>query len=237
MTQHIHEGAARYQPGHHGNNSPVPSATQALANPQQLLTEHIDLWTTAVRHKSTAGRGSNRKIELAGINKLRELILELAVRGKLVPQNPDDEPASELLKRIDAEKAQLVKDGKLKKQKPLPAVSDDEKPFELPQGWEYERLANLTDIQSGIAKGKKFDRQETVTFPYLRVANVQRGFLILDEMKEIEILKSDVEKYAVIERDLLITEGGDWDKVGRTAIWPRYDGIRACKPNCVTAHD
>lgn len=43
MTQHIHEGAARYQPGHHGNNSPVPSATQALANPQQLLTEHIDL--------------------------------------------------------------------------------------------------------------------------------------------------------------------------------------------------
>src|SRR5690606_23248536 len=102
MTQHIHEGAACYQPGQHGNNSPAPSATQAPANPQKLVTEHIDLWTSAVRHKSTAGRGSGngkkRKIELAGINKLRELILELAVRGKLVPQNPDDEPASELLK-------------------------------------------------------------------------------------------------------------------------------------------
>src|SRR5690606_7252419 len=110
------------QPGHHGNNSPAPSATQAPANPQKLVTEHIDLWTSAVRHKSTAGRGSNRKLELAGINKLRELILELAVRGKLVPQNPDDEPASELLKRIEAEKARLVKEGKIKKQKPLPPV-------------------------------------------------------------------------------------------------------------------
>src|SRR5690606_6524373 len=143
MTQHIHEGAARYQ---HGNNSPAPSATQAPANPQQLLTEHIDLWTSAVRHKSTAGRGSNRKLELAGINKLRELILELAVRGKLVPQNPDDEPASELLKRIEAEKAQLIKDGKLKKQKPLPPVSDDEKPFELPEGWEWVKLGNIAQI-------------------------------------------------------------------------------------------
>ncbi|KAA0876572.1 restriction endonuclease subunit S [Nitrincola tapanii] len=156
MTQHIHEGAARYQPGHHGNNSPAPSATQALANPQQLLTEHIDLWTSAVRHKSTAGRGSNRKIELAGINKLRELILELAVRGKLVPQNPDDEPASELLKRIEAEKAQLVKDGKLKKQKPLPAVTDEEKPFELPEGWEWVRLGTFfNSIISGGTPSKR----------------------------------------------------------------------------------
>ena len=155
MTQHIHEGAACYQPGHHGNNSPAPSATQAPANPQQLLTEHIDLWTSAVRHKSTAGRGSNRKLELAGINK-RELILELAVRGKLVPQNPDDEPASELLKHIEAEKAQLIKDGKLKKQKPLPAVSDDEKPFELPEGWEWVRLGVIGEWGAGAtpARGK-----------------------------------------------------------------------------------
>src|SRR5690606_34759413 len=133
MTSSIHQGAA------------APASHQ----PQQLLTDHLDLWTTAVRHKSTAGRGSNRKIELAGINKLRELILELAVRGKLVPQNPDDEPASELLKRIEAEKAQLMKDGKLKKQKPLPAVTDEEKLFELPQGWEWVRFGNLFSLEYG----------------------------------------------------------------------------------------
>lgn len=84
-----------------------------------------------------------------GIKKLRELILELAVRGKLVPQDPSDEPASELLKRIAEEKARLVAEGKIKKQKPLAEIAEDEKPFELPRGWQWFRLAKgvikLTD--------------------------------------------------------------------------------------------
>lgn len=96
---------------------------------EQLITEHLDLWTQAQTAKSTSGRGSNNKIELTGIKKLRELILELAVRGKLVPQDPNDEPASELLKRITAEREVLVKAGKLKKQKLLQSISDDEIPF------------------------------------------------------------------------------------------------------------
>ncbi|HHJ1296269.1 TPA: restriction endonuclease subunit S [Pseudomonas sp. H2] len=72
-----------------------------------------------------------------GIQKLRELILELAVRGKLVSHDASDEPASELLKRIAAEKTQLVAEGKLKKQKALADVSDSEKPFVLPVGWAW----------------------------------------------------------------------------------------------------
>ncbi|BBP61594.1 type I restriction endonuclease EcoAI subunit S [Pseudomonas sp. St316] len=84
-----------------------------------------------------------------GTKKLRELILELAVRGKLVPQDPSDEPASELLKRIAEEKARLVAEGKIKKQKPLAEIAEDEKPFELPRGWQWFRLAKgvikLTD--------------------------------------------------------------------------------------------
>ena len=59
---------------------------------EHLITDHLDLWTSAVRPKSSAGRGSNSKLELIGIKKLRELILELAVRGKLVPQDPSNEP-------------------------------------------------------------------------------------------------------------------------------------------------
>ncbi|MAR01455.1 MAG: restriction endonuclease [Oceanospirillaceae bacterium] len=117
-------------------------------NPLKIV-EHLDLWTSTVTPKSTSGRGSNSKIELTGIKKLRELILELAVRGKLVVQNPDDEPASKLLERIEAEKAQLIKDGKLKKQKPLAPVSDEEKPFELPEGWEWVRLGDLFNIVYG----------------------------------------------------------------------------------------
>jgi len=108
---------------------------------EQLITNHIDLWTSTLKKKSATGRGSSKKIELYGIKKLRELILELAVRGKLVPQDPTDEPASELLKRIEAEKAQLIKDKKIKKTKKLTEISEDEKLFELPSGWEWCRLA------------------------------------------------------------------------------------------------
>lgn len=122
---------------------------------EKLIVDHIDTWTTALQTRSTAGRGSSGKIDLYGIKKLRELILELAVRGKLVPQDPNDEPASELLKHIAAEKAELVKQGKIKKPKPLPEISEEEKPFELPVGWEWVRLNDVAEyIQRG--KGPKY---------------------------------------------------------------------------------
>jgi len=84
-----------------------------------------------------------------GIKRLRELILSLAVQGKLVPQDPNDEPASELLNQIRAEKQRLVAEGKIKKDKPLPAIGDDEKPFALPEGWEWCRLADIASFENG----------------------------------------------------------------------------------------
>ncbi|SBS28423.1 EcoKI restriction-modification system protein HsdS [Marinomonas aquimarina] len=113
---------------------------------QQLITQHIDLWTGAVKDKSSAGRGGGSKREFYGIKKLRELILELAVRGKLVAQDPNDEPASVLLERIAAEKEELVKQKKIKKPKKLPEISEDEKPFGLPEGWEWTRIAELAEV-------------------------------------------------------------------------------------------
>lgn len=74
---------------------------------------------------------------------IRQSILQYAVQGKLVPQNPNDEPASELLKRIKAEKEQLTKDGKIKKEQPLPPITEDEIPYELPQGWEWVKLGEI----------------------------------------------------------------------------------------------
>ena len=153
------------------------------------------------------------------IEKLKQTILQLAVMGKLVAQDPNDEPASVLLERIAVEKERLVKEGKMKKQKPLPAVGEDEKPFELPGGWEWVRFDDIVEIGSGVTKGRKFSGRETIHVPYLRVANVQRNHLILDEIKEIEIGVDEINKYRVCIGDLLITEGGDADKVGRTSIW------------------
>lgn len=101
---------------------------------EKLITDHIDIWSSALQTRSTAGRGSSGKIDLYGIKKLRELILELAVRGKLVPQDPNDEPASELLKRIEKEREGLVKSRKIRKSKVLGPVDTSELPFELPRG-------------------------------------------------------------------------------------------------------
>jgi type I restriction enzyme S subunit len=131
----------------HSREDGKPDSTSS----EKLITQHIDIWTTAIKQKSSAGRGSSNKYSLYGIKKLRELILELAVRGKLVPQDVNDEPALILLERIDAEKAQLVKEGKLKIQKPLPQISEDEKPFELPQGWEWCRLIDIASYINGFA--------------------------------------------------------------------------------------
>ena len=72
-----------------------------------------------------------------GVARLRELILTLAVQGKLVPQDVADEPASVLLEKIRAEKERLMAEGKIKRGKPLAAISEEEKPFEVPVGWEW----------------------------------------------------------------------------------------------------
>ena len=82
---------------------------------------------------------------------LREKILDLAMRGKLVPQDPNDEPASVLLEKIKAEKEQLIKDKKIKKSKPLAPIADDEKPFDIPDSWEWVRLEDVAKIEMGQA--------------------------------------------------------------------------------------
>lgn len=137
---------------------------------ETLVTEHLDLWSAALKRKSTAGRGSSSKVELYGIKKLRELILELAVRGLLVPQDPNDEPASELLKRIAVEKAKLVKEGKIKKDKPLPPIAAGEAPFAIPAGWALTRLADVINVLNGRAY-KKHEMLPEGT-PILRVGNL-----------------------------------------------------------------
>jgi len=108
-----------------------------------IIAQHLDIWTSAQIKKNNVGRGSNGKQTAYGIKKLRELILELAVRGKLVPQDPNDEPTSVLLEKITEEKARLIKEGKIKKQTSLPKISVDEKPFDLPYGWEWVRIGDV----------------------------------------------------------------------------------------------
>lgn len=96
------------------------------------------------------------------IEQLKQTILQLAVMGKLVPQDPNDEPASKLLKRIAQEKEQLIKDKVIKKQKALPAIKEDEKAFSLPNGWEWERFGNVYELAYGdnLPKPKRTESGE-----------------------------------------------------------------------------
>ncbi|AGM43346.1 restriction endonuclease subunit S [Aeromonas hydrophila] len=143
---------------------------------ENLITDHLDLWTAAVRPKSSAGRGSNSKRELTGIKKLRELILELAVRGKLVPQDPSDEPASVLLERIATEKTRLVKEKKIKKSKALPEIGEEEKLFELPDGWEWCRLSDIAFPQAGFAFKSNGFNEHGEGIPLIRIRDVGQVF-------------------------------------------------------------
>ena len=83
------------------------------------------------------------------IKSLKDKILQLAIEGKLVPQDENDEPASVLIEKIKAEKEQLIKDKVIKKEKPLPEISDEEKLFKIPSSWEWCRLGNISNIVMG----------------------------------------------------------------------------------------
>ncbi|WP_461468238.1 restriction endonuclease subunit S [Melaminivora sp.] len=153
------------------------------------------------------------------ITALEQTILQLAVRGLLVPQDPTDEPASALLQKIRAEKDRLIATGQIKQGKPLPPITDEEKPFGLPVGWEWVRINDLAEVQGGIQK-TQLRRPIQQHFPYLRVANVQRDALLLKEIERFELTLDELEKWRLITGDLLIVEGnGSADEIGRCAVW------------------
>lgn len=134
---------------------------------------------------------------------LRKSILTLAVQGKLVPQDPNEETAEESLARLGIEKT----------------LSSDEGDDSLPSSWTRVRFEDVALTTGGVTLGRKLGDRQAITLPYLRVANVKRGELDLGIIKEVTIAEDEIKRYALRENDLLMTEGGDWDKVGRAAIW------------------
>ncbi|GIB52966.1 Type I restriction-modification system specificity [Vibrio cholerae] len=184
---------------------------------EKLITDHIDIWTSAVQAKSASGRGSSKKRELYGIKKLRELILELAVRGKLVPQDPSDEPASVLLERIAAEKAQLVKEKKIKKPKALSNLSLENLPA-LPDGWAWAHVQDFTEyVQRG--KGPKYADKGSVRVVSQKC--VQNSGFDIEPARYVEeqSLENYQEERYLKEKDLLWNSTGT-GTVGRVNVLP-----------------
>jgi type I restriction enzyme S subunit len=149
------------------------------------------------------------------VKQLRQAILQLAVMGKLVPQNPNDEPAAVLLEKIKEEKERLIKEGKIKKSKELPDVDKSIISSKLPRGWTVEYLGNLiNEFQNGISKRKA---SEGESIPVLRLADIVSGEHLSEKLlREIQLSLSEIEKYKVIKGDVLVIRvNGSADLVGQ----------------------
>jgi len=183
---------------------------------------------------------NSQKSELVGsVSILKSKILDLAIRGQLVPQDPNDEPASVLLERIRAEKEELIKQGKLKRDKKESVIFrgednsyyekidmevrciNSEIPFDLPETWCWCRLGTLFAHNTGKALNSADSAGTPMT--YITTSNLYWDRFELDSLKEMLFADSEIDKCTVKKGDLLVCEGGD---IGRSAIWMFEENIR-----------
>lgn len=158
------------------------------------------------------------------IDALEQTLLQLAVRGLLVPQDPTDEPASALLQKIRAEKDRLIASGQIKRDKPLPPVSDEEKPFELPVGWEWVQTYEISRSSSVITYGILKPEWVQSGVPTVRVQDMKAGKLVTSALGQCSTDRAEkFEKTKLVPGDLLIAKDGA--TLGKTAfVPPELDG-------------
>ena len=171
------------------------------------MTKHLDIDTKAMRAK----------------------ILDLAIRGKLTDQRQEDGNARDLLKEIQEEKERLIKEKKIKKEKPLPEITEEEKPFEIPENWEWVRLGNIAQAINGD-RGKNYPKRAEYVSSGIAWINTGHitddGYLNADKMNYITRDKYDSLRSGKIQRnDLLFCLRGSFGKVAR--IEPFYEGAIA----------
>jgi len=162
---------------------------------------------------------------------LRQTILDLAIRGELIPQDPTDEPASVLLERIRAEKEQLIKDKKLKRDKkdnePI-----DEIPFELPEGWEWCRLGEIQQVVTGSTPTKKNDEYYGNDYPFYKPTDLDAAYYVMDAQDNLSSLGYE-EARKLPEKSILVTCIGA--TIGKTGLIRREGScnqqINAILPN------
>lgn len=150
---------------------------------------------------------------------MKKSILQMAMQGKLVEQRPEG-TADELYEQIVAEKAQLIKAGKIKKEKPLPDITEDEIPFEIPSSWKWVRLGTIVSVYGGkrIPAGTRLSENDT-GHKYIRVADMKDETVSLDDIKYItDEIYEKIKQYFITSDDIYITVAGT---IGRVGVVPR----------------
>lgn len=156
-------------------NTPIP--IPPLAEQKRIVQKIEELIPLIEKYGKAEEQLSKLNAEFR--DKLRKSILQQAVQGKLTERDPADEPTSELLKRIKAEKEALIKAGKIKKEKPLPPISDDEKPFDIPDTWEWVRFKDIFLFENGD-RSEKYPKDQDLAengIPFWGAADMNDGVL------------------------------------------------------------
>jgi type I restriction enzyme S subunit len=153
------------------------------------------------------------------VDALEQTILQLAVRGLLVPQDPQDEPASELLKRIRTEKDKLIAEGKIKRDKPLPPIAADEQPFALPLGWEWTQTGHLVnDSEAGWSPTCIGSPRRSGHWGVLKVSAVSWGAFDANANKELPADLAPRPEYEVQDGDFLLSRANTEELVARSVV-------------------
>lgn len=192
------------------------STLQAVAS----ATSPHELQTTWARLADNFGRLFHAPED---VDEFVAELKNMAVRGLLSLPSVSSAAAEQVVADCDSLRDQYIASGLMRRQK-LVTVAETEVIY--PEHWAIAPFDKVAIVIGGVTKGRDLRGRDVVTCPYLAVANVQRGFFKLTELKTIQIGTEELNKYLVKEGDLLITEGGDWDKVGRTAIW--QGGVENC---------
>ena len=145
---------------------------------------------------------------------LRKSLLQLAVQGKLVAQRPEEGTGGELYAQIQQEKQKLIAAGKLKKEKPLPEITEDEIPFEIPESWKWCYIGDI--FQHNTGKALNASDNVGLKLTYITTSNLYWNKFVLDKLNEMYFTNEEINKCTVKKGDLLVCEGGDF---GRAAIW------------------
>ena len=174
-----------------------------LAEQKRIVTKIEELLPYIDRYEKAWGR-------LEDFNKLfpvdmQKSILQMAIQGKLVERRPEEGAGEELYQQIQAEKQKLIKEGKIKKEKPLPEISEDEIPFDIPESWKWERWG---DISHSIQYGYNAPAQESGRIKMVRISDIQDGKVLWDSVPYCEITEDDIHTYLLGANDILFARTG-----------------------------
>ena len=148
---------------------------------------------------------------------LKASILQYAIQGKLVEQRPEEGTAEELYKSIQEEKQNLIKEGKIKKEKPLDEITEDEIPFDIPDSWKWVKLGDLVSVLGGkrIPAGRKLTKENT-GYIYIRVSDMKNETVLTDDLQYVpKDIYPSISRYIINKEDVYITVAGTIGRIGK----------------------